>query len=188
MKSIFLSITVVLLFISCQEKEEFKTITIAEKYSMELPSSLTKSENLNDNASLQYQNTFKELYAIAIDETKEAVDPVLASDTTTATTNLDKYTQLLKSNFEKTLTNFKCTKIEKSQINGLDAQTYSINGTIDNVDVYYEVAFIEGRENYYQILVWTKLDQKEEYSKKMKDMVASFKELRPKNLKKRLPN
>lgn len=187
MKSLFLSITVLLLIISCQEKEEFNTITIAEKYSMKLPSSLSKSEDLNENASLQYQNVFKELYTIVVDETKESVDPILASDTT-ASTNLDKYTQLLKTNFEKTLTNFKCSEIEKSLINGLDAQTYSITGTIDNIDVYYDVAFVEGKENYYQILVWTKLNQKEEYSKTIKEMIASFKELKNKNLKKRLPN
>jgi hypothetical protein len=40
-------------------------------YSLGIPTYMTKATTLNDEASLQFQNLFKETYVIVIDENKE---------------------------------------------------------------------------------------------------------------------
>ena len=66
-KIYFLFITLVLL--SCSKEEEFKKIEV-KNYALQLPSYLSKTNDLNEDASLQYQNPFRELYIIVIDESK----------------------------------------------------------------------------------------------------------------------
>jgi hypothetical protein len=39
---------------------EFRTIAVADQYSLDVPASMVKTTKLNEDASLQYQNIFKE--------------------------------------------------------------------------------------------------------------------------------
>ena len=82
MKLISLKISAVLLLLataSCidfsdkikKEKlsdSDFKSISINNEYSVKLPKHMKEAKNLNDEASLQYQNIFKEVYFVVIDE------------------------------------------------------------------------------------------------------------------------
>ena len=49
-------------------KEETQSIKIKDQYKIELPKTLSKADNLHEDASLQYQNLFSEFYTIVIDE------------------------------------------------------------------------------------------------------------------------
>jgi hypothetical protein len=52
-------------------KVDLKVVSINEDYSMGIPMNMSKTTSLNDDASLQFQNIFKETYVIVIDENKK---------------------------------------------------------------------------------------------------------------------
>ena len=185
MKTYFLFISMVLLVVSCEQKDDLQTITIGNEYSIALPSSLSKAENLNTEASLQYQNIFRELYVIVLDEPKKEVDSYLES--TSSASGLNGYAKLLKNNFKEALEKPTFSEPKNSQINGLKAQLHSVSATVEASEIYYELAYIEGKSNYYQVLVWTVYDQKENHIEEMKEIISSFKELKSRGLRKRLP-
>src|SRR5688572_26412269 len=54
-----------------EAKTELETVTVEGNYSMGVPKFMTQAKSLNDEASLQYQNIFKETYVIVIDENKQ---------------------------------------------------------------------------------------------------------------------
>lgn len=185
MKTTFLFIGIISSLVSCDMKEENQTININDQYSLELPSHMSKASNLNEEASLQYQNILKELYVIVIDEPKKEVDGYLESSY--KTTGLASYAQLLHDNFKQALEKPKFSEVQNSQINGLKAQMFSASGIVETYGIYYEMAYIEGNHSYYQVLVWTAEGQKEKYAQQMKDIIATFKETKKRNAKKRLP-
>lgn len=70
MKKITIILSSILTLNSCEPSDEYQIVNIDDKYSLTIPSFLTKVNNLNDNASLQYQHGLKEFYVIVIDESK----------------------------------------------------------------------------------------------------------------------
>ena len=51
--------------------DDFKKVEINHEYQVSIPKYMRKTNSLNDDASLQCQNIFKETYLIIIDEPKD---------------------------------------------------------------------------------------------------------------------
>lgn len=162
---------------SCQESQETQTIKIKNQYSLDLPVSLSLATNLNNEASLQYQNIFDDLYVIVIDESKQVINSYLENDTNYPP-SLNGYTQLLKGGLQTSITNAIFSETEKKQINGLKSHLTSLSGKVEDINIYYEFAHIEGKNHYYQVFAWTSIENKEKFSPKMKKIINSFKELK----------
>jgi len=169
-------ITLVLfcIFLSCDSKKT-EIVTIKNKYSVELPAFLSKGNNLHEEASLQYQNTFKEFYIIILDESKqEIIDaaPFLEIEPT-----LEGYYTYLTNSMKETIKNPRFNDIKNTRINGMNAKTFSVTGNVDGLDAYYKLAYVEGKETYYQILTWTLLKNQEKNAHEMDKIISSFKEI-----------
>lgn len=186
MKKIFF-VLLPFLVLSCQGDETQK-ITIQNLYEIELPKSLSKADNLHEDASLQYQNLFSEFYTIVIHEPSDSFDELIATDPMLAdnyTADLNGYSEILKDNLMATIKDGKFSAFENSTINGLKAKQMNVSGTVDNIGVYYEFAFVKGKNQYYQIVSWTESKRKDDHSKSMQNIIASFKELN--RSKKKMP-
>ncbi|WP_130734068.1 hypothetical protein [Flavobacterium sp. J27] len=178
-KIVFLILTHIL--ISCGSFENFETIGV-NNFSLDLPTYLSKTTNLNNSASLQYQNVFKELYIIAIDEDKNELGKALHNN------GLDKiysndfngYVDLLKIGLENDI-EMENETVKDTLINGLQTKLIKFEGKVETYNVFYAVAYVNGVDNYYQIMSWTLLDKKEEYETTIDKMIFSFK---VKNMKK----
>ncbi|MDI1254975.1 MAG: hypothetical protein PSV16_02655 [Flavobacterium sp.] len=168
---------IVFSIISCQSDKQYNTVTVKDKFAIELPADMVKAENLNKESSLQYQNLANEFYVIVIDETKKSFE-VLLKEKTIATPDLDGYVSVMKRNLERTVSYPKFSAIDNSKINGLKARQFSVTGVVDDFSVYYEFAYIEGKSNYYQIAIWTEKSAKEAAQDKMKRIINSFKEIK----------
>lgn len=174
-KIIFLLIT--LSIISCQSDREYNTVVIEKKYSLELPADMVHAEHLNDSASLQYQNTYKEIYAMVFEKSKTgfrkqaAVSPDFKTD-------IDAYVKAAKTNMENNISYPDFSEVENTKINGLKARQFSVSGIMDEYSLYYEVAFVEGKDRYYEIVIWTEKSKKEAALEKIKRIIASFKEIK----------
>ncbi|NHN27242.1 hypothetical protein FIA58_016285 [Flavobacterium jejuense] len=174
MKKIFL-ILVVFFTISCETSEELQTINVSN-YSIQLPSYLSESKELNDEASLQYQNIFKELYIIVIHENKGELENALTENGIDEiySNDFDGYVDLLSTGLASNIE--MKNKIEKDTvINSLETRVMKFEGKVEDFNVFYEVAYVNGIDNYYQIMTWTLLKKKSDYEDIMDKMIHSFK-------------
>ena len=172
MKKIILLL--VFLSFSCQEKKEHQTITIKKKYSVVLPSKFEKVSNLNEDASLQYQYLPDELYVIVIDETKASFEEAMELNETGLSGNLEDYYNIVKMNFEGYLENMKIYDEKRTTINGKTTILFSVTGIIDNYDIFYRFAIIEGKSDFFQIMTWTENKRQTKARPTMESIIKSF--------------
>lgn len=174
-KAIYLLLAVGLLT-SC--KDEMQTVNSNGKYTIELPASFTKVQDLNDEASVQYQNTFKELYVIIIDEPKTELIKALKKNSleTTYSNDLKGYSSLIVDGMDSSISVEKLPEFEDATINGHNARLLSFEGLSSGNRVYWKLAFIEGDKDYHQIMVWTQAEKQKKYEKEMTAIINSFKE------------
>jgi len=172
-KIYFLFVTLVLL--SCSKEEEFKKIEV-KNYVLQLPSYLSKTNDLNEDASLQYQNPFRELYIIVIDESKQEVEQAITVNELEDiySNDFNGYVELLTTSLENNI-EFKNKKEKDTVINSLEAKLFKFEGKIEEYEVFYEIAFVNGVSNYYQIMTWTLLNRRSDYEAVMDKMINSFK-------------
>jgi hypothetical protein len=163
------------LLTSCTQKTELQTVSYQNKYSIEIPNYLTKSFNLNDEATLQYQNLFKDEYVIIIEEPKSEFDDAIEILGTTK--GLEGYHQILVQNLETAIENMEITAVENIKINSFSAKIFSVTGNVENYNVFYKYGIIEGSKSYFQILCWTSKDKQLKSEPWMTQAIKSFKEL-----------
>ena len=161
------------------DQDEQQTVTIENKYSVAIPSFLTKASGLNDYASLQYQHAWKEFYVIVIDESKAEMQKALDDNnlTETYTNDIKGYSELLMNGFEKAISVSHKSEIIDTTINNMPARLLTVSGRTEGIDAYYSLAFIQGKERYYQIMAWTLSNKEYEYKDKMNRIMYSLKEL-----------
>lgn len=161
--------------LSCDSNDEWKKIEI-KNYVIELPTFLSESTQLNDDATLQYQNIFKEVYIIVIDESKKETHESLTNIGLEDAYSIDfkGYTKLLSSSLERNI-QMKNKTEKDTLINSLQAKILKFEGKVEGFEVFYEVAYINGLEDYYQVMTWTLLKNKSDYEQLLDKMVHSFK-------------
>lgn len=159
-----------LLFISCNSKTEYQTVKVKNKYSLEIPEFMSEAQTLNPEASLQYQNALREFYVIVLDEPKTQFPNQGAI-------NLEEYKNIVLENMKMNLSEPKISPIEDTIINGLKAKLFSISDDTENIEIYYQFAYIESKSNFYQVMTWTLENKKDKFSNDMDKIIASFKEM-----------
>jgi hypothetical protein len=148
---------------------------------MGIPKFMTKTDGLNDEASLQFQNIFKETYVIVIDENKqEFIDAYKDLDTYDSTTAVianyaDTQVQLTTSSMNV----LSKSELKFFPINGNKAANIEIDAEIEGVaaPITYFLTFVEGDENLYFIMAWTLQKYKDDYRETYGEIAKSFKTL-----------
>ena len=179
MKKITILLLTILSLNSCQSSDDQQTVTIENKYSVAIPSFLTKASGLNDDASLQYQHAWKEFYVIVIDESKAEMQKALDDNNLAETYNNDikSYSELLMNGFEQAINVSNKSEFIDTTINNMPARLLTLSGRTEGIDGYYSLAFIQGKERYYQILAWTLSSKEYEHKDQMNRIMYSLKEL-----------
>jgi hypothetical protein len=160
------------IFSSCSNETVFKEVKVNDRFAISIPEYLQPCVDLHKDASFQYQDTEKDIYAIVIDERKKTMAKYdLDYD-------IDLYFKNIASQpFLETIKDGKVSTPEHKTINGNPALVSEITGNVDGIDAYYRMGVIETPYAFYQILTWTRADNKEKYANDMKKMIESFKEL-----------
>jgi uncharacterized protein YcfL len=178
-KNIVLILTLFLLQ-SCGSRNEEQLITVGNKYSLSIPSFLTSVNNLNDDASLQYQHAWKEFYVITIDESKEEVQNILIENNLTGLykNNIEDYSKLILDGFKESLSTPYQSEMIDTIINKMPAKLTTLSGTVEGIDVFYSIGIYEGKDSYYQVLSWTLKNKQFSYESKMNKILYSLAELK----------
>lgn len=178
-KAVVLLVTLFTL-LSCKNENSTntQTINIDGRYRIELPKFLEKGEGLNDAASLQYQNVAKEFYVIVIDEEKKELEKSIFDNGLEATysNDLKGYSEIISNNMKNVLSISTMPEITDGSINGLKSRQIDFNANIGETNIYWKLGFAEGKNRYYQIMVWTLGEKRKEYEKQMQDIINSFQE------------
>ena len=161
-----------------QEEISFNPVSINNEYEISVPDYMTPAKDLNAEASLQYQNIYKETYVIIIDESKE--------DFVTAFREFGEYDDSMSTieNYRKTQLLFlmeginlkKQTKPKNLTINGLNAEYVELDGIPEglDLDISYFFTFIEGKNKLYMVMAWTLGDRKMKYKSMFEQLSQSF--------------
>ncbi|MBX2827402.1 MAG: hypothetical protein KTR22_04535 [Flavobacteriaceae bacterium] len=160
---------------------DFKTEAALDMYQIAVPKYMKQATDLNVDASLQFQNIFKETYIAIIDEDK--------SDFVDVFKELGQYdeAQSVSGNYRNVQMDHFTSGMEiiseevpkKVTINGLNAEQVEFTASLPEVDydIYYIITFIEGRENVYMVMKWTLAEYTEKYKETFLQMADSFKEI-----------
>jgi hypothetical protein len=175
---------------ACTEKQKnegkndtvaFKRVSINQgEYSMDVPEYMSKASSLNDGASLQYQNLFKEAYVIVIDENKDlyikTYKEMSVYDTTRSVISNYMDTQIQSTT--NTLDVISKSKISSFNANGVKAKSVEIDANLEGVSapITYFITCIEGKDKLYLVMAWTMQNRKDTHRDTFNRMVRTFRE------------
>lgn len=147
-------------------------------YTIELPGYMNEATDLSEDASLQYQSIPNDIYVMVFDEPKENLENAIFDNGLESmySNDLDGYARLLNDGIDENVEYIDEPEFTDKQINGLKAKVLDFSGITDGLRVYWMSAYLEGRNNYYQINIWTSLDKKDKLYKDMEAMIESFTE------------
>jgi hypothetical protein len=161
------------------ENIKLEDVTIDEDYSMSVPTYMTKSTTLNKEASLQYQNIFKEVYVIVIGEDKQVfIDTFKNLGTYDSTRSpLSNYADVQVQSTSANMNVVSKKNIVRSKMNGMRAATTEIDATVEGVStpITYFLTFFEGKKKLYMVMGWTLQSKKEIHRGTFEKMAKTFK-------------
>jgi hypothetical protein len=180
-KAIYLFLALILLG-ACGGPEtnvSYRTVEVKDQYSIKIPDYMNSTNQLNDEASLQYMNGFKEAYIIIIDEPKDSFVQIYQTidqynDSISISENY-KNTQL--ESFKTYVKDFNLYDENIVDFNEKPSYSYKVDGTVENIDITYFFRFVEGKEDLYMIMGWTEQWRKPTYENTFKQILSSFSEL-----------
>lgn len=160
----------------------YNTIEIAGNYSMDVPDFMKSTTALNDEASLQYNNLFKEKYVIVIDEDKEEFIDVFKElgEYDESKSAIENYADLQISYFKEAGGVVRESEIISKDINGMPSRQIAIDANVQGVDesISYWLGYVEGEKSMYSIMAWTLESRKDDFEKEANTMIRSLKELK----------
>ena len=143
----------------------------AESFSIEIPDYLTETSSLFKDAPLQYADTAKEVYIVAISESKERL-----KETTPADSRFKKYFETASLGFISGIKEGKIISTQQQKIGSLPAYIAEIKGKVSGHKAHYQFAAIESPTHFYQVVTWTIAENKNLYAPDMEKMIYSFRE------------
>lgn len=161
---------------------KYDIVGIEDLYSMKIPTFMTVTTQLQEDASLQYNNPFKEKYIIVLDEDREEVMSFMNDYGVydESRSQLENYVDMrLAYLTESGISITNQTKLKSEMVNGRKAYSVVIDANVPDIaqDITYFFTYLEGKDHFYMISSWTLYDRKDGYKEEVETMVKSFKEL-----------
>lgn len=156
--------------------EDFNQIDTDGVFKLSIPKYMKVMNNLNEEASLQYANVFKEVYTVVIYEDKDEFVTLFKQidQYNDDLSVLENYSESLISFFKEAAVVDRIEPYGTTTINGLNAKQVKIFAKIDNIDIAYVISFIEGKENVYQVMNWTLPNRIDKYEDTFMKISNSF--------------
>lgn len=155
-------------------------VTYKDLFEIEFPESMNESTTLNDVAVVQQMDGSKELYTIVVQESIAEMHAAIKDNGLEEKypLNINGYFGILEADLATKLMNQRSVKKSNKTINGMPAVILNVNGDIGGVAIHYTIAYVQGKENYYQVMTWTLEGEKEKENQPAMDkIISSFKEI-----------
>ncbi|MGA2299029.1 MAG: hypothetical protein ABSG15_15900 [FCB group bacterium] len=149
---------------------KFEKKKVGHIYYLNVPDYMSKTKQLNDAASLQYQNIIRKAYVIVIEDSKEELESVGAKFTSP-----DDFYKDFIDTFSTKINNPKAGKPYSVNVHGYNAVQGELTASIESSDIFYLITVVETKEYFYKIMCWTVLENKD---KLMDDFIKISSSLR----------
>ena len=176
----FIIICISLFFVAaCKSSFRYKTVNFEDKYSLTIPAILTETDDINDDASMQFKNEFIEFYVLVFDESKDEINDFFMKVNLPEyyDMGLENYSNLIWESLNNNFEIYNYTDFFDVDINGLPAKYVEFKGKFSDIDIYYSLTVIEGEKNFYQISSWTLTSMESRNKEKIDEIKFTFKEL-----------
>ena len=163
-----------------EQANAVEKVTYKDLFEIEFPESMSESTTLNDVAVVQQMDGAKELYTIVVQESIAEMHAAIKDNGLEEKypLNINGYFGILETDLATKLMNQRNVKKANKTINGMPAVVLNVNGDIGGVAIHYTIAYVQGKENYYQVMTWTLEGEKEKENQAAMDkIIASFKEV-----------
>jgi len=156
---------------------EYKEITVDPIYKLSVPNYMKEMKSLNDEASLQYANIYKETYTVVIHENKQDFVNYFKelNEYDDEISVIENYSQAQTKFFEANVDINKMDAYGLTKINGYNARQIKMKGTVEGQNIGYIVGYFEGKEHLYLVMNWTLLDRLDKYENTFESINNSFK-------------
>ena len=163
--------------VSCNSRKNEEVI-IENKFKINIPIYMSETSSLNENAILQYQSQFRNIYVMVIEDTKDGFHNSLVENEINDqyTNDLEGFAELMFSYGGFWNVNNE-DEIEVTMINGLNAKVIETTNRIEGIDIFYKAALVEGKSSYYQVIAWTSSNKESKNKDDIRKIIDSFTEL-----------
>ncbi|MAO07639.1 MAG: hypothetical protein CL596_02885 [Alteromonas sp.] len=166
---------------SKMDASEFRTESALSLYEMQVPKYMSSTTGLNADASMQFQNIYKETYLAVIEEPKKDFIEVFEEigEYDESNSPAANYQTIQMNYFTEGMQIKSRTDPVRLKINGLNAEQVEVVGRVPDIDfdIYYLMTFIEGSETLYMMMEWTLETKKDDFKNTFKYMANSFTEI-----------
>jgi len=139
-----------LLISSISYSQNFSTQQGGHCYSLEIPDYMTRTYQLNNVATLQYQNTSREAYVIVIEDNKDHLESLGIK----FIDSKDFLEDFLKDYKMETVKRETSDILEFDENGNRHAQV-ELFWNEDNIDFYMLITAVETPTHFYKIMCWT---------------------------------
>ncbi len=162
-------------------KANYKTIEIDNIYSIDLSDVLSTYPGLNDDASLEYANIYKEKYIIVIDEDKQEFVDVYKEigEYDDSKSVIDNYEFVQTSFMSESGSIINESAVKSKKVNGMNSRQKQVDAEVEGVEmpISYWLGYVEGKDRLYTIMAWTLESRKADFEEEANKMINSLKEL-----------
>jgi hypothetical protein len=168
------AIALFLLFVgihSVNGQTKFSEKVGGHQFKLSIPDYMVKTYELNDVASLQYQNTTKEAYVIVIEDPKDQLES-LGIKFTDAKNFLDEFVKDYKTENDKRSTK----NASQFNANGNNCAQLELYWSEEDGDFFMLITAVESKTHFYKILCWTILEKAPDLKKDFLAIAKSLKD------------
>ncbi|MBA0884684.1 hypothetical protein [Flavobacterium undicola] len=172
------SITVLIIFFTlkstfCIGQTKFIQQKAGHIFFINLPDYMNKTIGLNDVATIQYKNSVKDVYTIAIEDSKEDLAILDMHYSSINEFHEDFVKDFLKDEEKRNIS--KPIYQSKDNINFVefDASYYDKEAKIG---IYYLVGIVESKSHFYKVLSWTNIENKDKFKADFQNTLYSLKD------------
>lgn len=155
MKKIYI-ILFLLTFATKAFSQNFSTKNAGNCFTLEIPNYMAKTYDLNDVATLQYNNTVKEAYVIVIEDSKEELNSL-----SMIYQNPKEFLESFTKDYQLEAKNRTISEITTFESNKNQHAQVEMSWSTEESDLYMIITTVETKEHFYKILCWTLSEYKD---------------------------
>jgi len=156
---------------------EYNKIQIGDLYSMELSEKMAATNELNDEARLQFQDEERDIYIIGIDETSEEFKAVHREYETYDESNslIENYKKIQLQSFTEDMKVSQKNEIVES-IGNENSLLVDFQAKVEGIlfPIYYAILFVEAEDSLFMFISWTTANKRVQNEEEIKKMLKSF--------------
>lgn len=166
-------LTVLVFSLTTIAQTNMKNYKAGHAFDVSLPDYMTETTGINDAATMQFNNTIKDIGGYIIVDTKKELELVQMKFSSAQEFYENFIKDFLVKQKNRTISEPKIHSIEGLSYVECDASFYSKESKID---IYYYVGIIETKNAYYKLLCYGGIDSKEKYKADFQKILYSIKD------------